>query len=60
MGVATGAAVNTTNVEVPADLEIGDSELFVVANGIPSNPFDVTVSSTLEAQMRTDSSPPRR
>jgi Kelch motif protein len=46
MGVATGAAVIGTSVEIPADIETGDSELFVVANGIPSNPFDVTVSSS--------------
>lgn len=44
MGVATGAAAIVTSVKVPADLESGDAELFVVANGIPSNPFDVTVS----------------
>ena len=43
MGVATGASVITTNVAVPADLEHGASELFVVANGIESLPFKVTV-----------------
>ena len=43
MGVATGAAVVTTNVEIPADIELGDSSLFVVANGIPSQPFDVAI-----------------
>jgi len=47
MGVATGAAVITTNVEIPADLELGASQLFVVANGIPSQPFDITVSNGL-------------
>ena len=44
MGVATGAAVITTNVELPADLETGDSTLFVVANGIPSLSFDLSVT----------------
>ena len=44
MGVATGASVITTNVAVPANLEPGASELFVVANGIESLPFKVTVS----------------
>jgi Kelch motif len=46
MGVATGAAVITTTVDVPSDVQAGDSELFVVANGIPSSPFDVVVSTT--------------
>jgi hypothetical protein len=45
MGVATGAAVITTNVVIPADIELGPSSLVVVANGIPSKPVDATVSS---------------
>lgn len=44
MGVATGNAVITTNVEIPRNLELGDSTLFVVVNGIQSQPFEVTVS----------------
>jgi hypothetical protein len=47
MGVATGSAVITTNVDIPADIELGDSMLYVVANGIPSQPFPVTVSTGL-------------
>jgi hypothetical protein len=43
MGVATGGQVITTNVAVPADLELGDSDVFVVANGIESLPFNATV-----------------
>jgi hypothetical protein len=43
MGVATGATVITTNVEIPEDIELGDSSLIVVANGIPSQPFDVSI-----------------
>jgi len=43
MGVATGARVITTNAAVPAGLEAGDADLFVVANGIESLPFRVTV-----------------
>ena len=43
MGVATGAAIITTNVEIPVDIELGDSSLFVVANGIPSAAFDVAI-----------------
>ena len=45
MGVATGAAVITTNAAIPKDLAAGTYTLEVVANGIPSLPFDVTVSS---------------
>jgi hypothetical protein len=43
MGVATGNAVITTNVEIPSDIDNGDSQLFVVANAIPSAPFDVAI-----------------
>jgi hypothetical protein len=43
MGVATGTAVVTTNVVIPEDIELGDSSLFVIANGIPSQPFDVAI-----------------
>jgi hypothetical protein len=43
MGVATGANVIITNVEVPQDIELGDSDVFVVANGIDSLPFAATV-----------------
>src|SRR5262249_25325646 len=43
MGVATGAAVVTTNVEIPAGIEVGVSSLVVVANGIPSQAFDVAI-----------------
>jgi hypothetical protein len=43
MGVATGTRVITTQVAVPADLELGASEVFVVANGIESLPFKATV-----------------
>jgi hypothetical protein len=43
MGVATGHRVITTNAEVPFNIEAGESQLFVVANGIESEPFRVTV-----------------
>jgi hypothetical protein len=33
MGVATGPAVVTTQVAVPGNVDIGDAQLFVVANG---------------------------
>ena len=43
MGVATGTAVITTNAAVPGDVELGASDVFVVANGIESRPFAATV-----------------
>lgn len=43
MGVATGAFVVTTNAAIPSDIETGASSLIVIANGIPSQPVDVTV-----------------
>jgi hypothetical protein len=43
MGVATGSAVITTNAAVPGDIELGASDVFVVANGIESRPFTATV-----------------
>jgi hypothetical protein len=45
MGVATGARVITTNVRLPVDIETGESDLFVVANGIPSIARPVVVTS---------------
>jgi hypothetical protein len=47
MGVATGSAVITTNVEIPIGIDLGDAMLFVVANGIPSEPFPVTLTTGL-------------
>jgi Kelch motif len=43
MGVATGSAVITTQVDIPGDIDPGDAQLFVVANGIPSQPFAVSI-----------------
>lgn len=43
MGVATGSATVSTNFDVPASMETGASTLVVVANGIPSQPVNVTV-----------------
>jgi hypothetical protein len=44
MGVATGSATVSTNFDVPSGMETGASSLVVVANGIPSQPVDVTVN----------------
>ena len=43
MAVATGSKVVSTQFDVPSGVEIGPSNLFVVANGIPSNPQPVNV-----------------
>lgn len=43
MGVATGSTSVSTNFDVPSGTETGASQLFVVANGIPSAAFAVTV-----------------
>jgi len=42
-GVATGSAPVSTWFHVPTDAETGDSTLEVVANGIPSQPVNVTI-----------------
>lgn len=44
MGVATGSATVSTNFDVPAGMEAGQSQIEVVANGIPSRPVSVTVN----------------
>jgi hypothetical protein len=44
MGVATGAAIITTTFQIPAGIELGASQLEVVANGIASSPVSVTIN----------------
>jgi hypothetical protein len=44
MGVATGAAVITTTVNIPSSLPPGAYSLVVVANGIASDPVSVRVT----------------
>jgi hypothetical protein len=44
MGIATGSKVITTNAAVPNDVEAGESDVFVVANGIESLPFAAVVT----------------
>jgi hypothetical protein len=43
MAVATGSAIVSTHFAVPAGIELGASEIQVVANGIPSTAAAVTV-----------------
>ena len=44
MGVATKSLPTFTNFDVPATMETGPSQLEVVANGIPSLPYNITVN----------------
>ena len=43
MAVATGSKKVSTHFDVPANVETGVSQVFVVANGIASSPYWVTV-----------------
>src|SRR5207247_1512766 len=43
MAIATGSKKVSTSFDVPANAETGPSQLFVVANGIPSSPFSIQV-----------------
>ncbi|GLQ94964.1 choice-of-anchor D domain-containing protein [Dyella acidisoli] len=58
MGVATGGAIVSTNFDVPTNIETGASELYVVANGIPSNPVAVTVGGSSGGGSTATLSPP--
>jgi hypothetical protein len=44
MAVATGNVIVSTHFDIPADAEMGESSLEVVANGIPSKAVAVTVN----------------
>jgi len=39
MAVATGNKKVSTQFDVPSGAETGESQLFVIANGIPSSPY---------------------
>ena len=45
MGVATGSAIVSTQIDVPAGIETGPSRLEVVANGIPSASVAIQVGN---------------
>jgi uncharacterized repeat protein (TIGR01451 family) len=57
-GVATGGTPVTTNFALPAGLPNGTCSLYVVANGIASNPFSFTVGSTASADVSVTNSGP--
>ena len=44
MGVATGTTVQSCTIEIPSDLEPGEWNLVVIANGIPSEPITVNLT----------------
>lgn len=54
MGVATGGTTVSTNVDIPGSIELGASNLEVVANGIASAAFAVTISSSSVATVLTE------
>jgi hypothetical protein len=59
MGVATGNTIESTLFSVPADIDLGASELRVIANGIASQPLSVFVdgwyySQTVDATFATN------
>jgi hypothetical protein len=45
MGVATGSTIVSTEFDIPSTIQTGASELVVVANGIPSQPVNVTIEA---------------
>jgi hypothetical protein len=45
MGVATGSAGVSTWFDVPAGVDLGASDLVVVANGIPSSAWPITITN---------------
>ena len=49
MAVATGTEVVTTQVTIPADMAAGPAQIVVVANGIASDPFSVTVDGVAQS-----------
>ncbi|HZT44337.1 MAG TPA: IPT/TIG domain-containing protein, partial [Chthonomonadaceae bacterium] len=49
MAVATGSTTVSTNFDVPSNIESGPSKLYVVANGIPSAGYAVTVGVSISS-----------
>jgi hypothetical protein len=45
LGVATGNAIHSTNVQVPGNVPPGQYQMVIIANGIASNPVNVQVST---------------
>ncbi len=47
LGIATGAAVHSTLIEIPASMPTGSYGVRAIANGIPSDPVNVTIATQL-------------
>jgi Abnormal spindle-like microcephaly-assoc'd, ASPM-SPD-2-Hydin len=47
LGIATGASIHSTLIDIPASMPTGNYQMRVIANGIPSDPVDVTIAPTL-------------
>ncbi|HTW30233.1 MAG TPA: Ig-like domain-containing protein [Candidatus Sulfotelmatobacter sp.] len=58
MAVATGSTSVSTNFDVPANMPTGACELYVIANGIPSEPASCTVGATKTTTTTTVTSSP--
>ena len=54
MAVATGAAIVSTHFKVPAGIEVGDSDIEVVANGIPSAKQEIFVCAPTITSLAPD------
>ena len=52
LNVNTGTVIHNTRFLVPAGVELGAADLTVVANGIPSDPVHVTVSSFKKSEIK--------
>jgi hypothetical protein len=49
LGIATGAATESTILDIPASLPTGPYQLQVIANGIPSDPVTVQIAPAVPA-----------
>ena len=54
MGVATGHSLQSTHFHVPPHIPLGDYELTVIANGIPSDPVEIRVVRHEEEEEEED------
>jgi hypothetical protein len=54
MGVATGTAIVSTHFDVPATMDPGAAQLYVVANGIASDPVSLEVEEGIHWKFRKE------
>ena len=61
MGVATGAAVVSTEVDVPSEVPVGAAQLLLVANGIAApSPWPIEIAPPAAWQSDNPSAASRR